>query len=139
MALFQEFSVFFGPDELEAMTAAYNAVWSLSPHRPSRHAKSGNYFQEEARPNHSCFGLHRRPKARATERRRIPGALCSSVVRLPLARRSLKRLPMGGYVIMKVLDILQIKGSGVKTVGAGNLGARALCAAARSADWSHDC
>ena len=27
MAPFQEFSVFFGPDELEAMTAAYNAVW----------------------------------------------------------------------------------------------------------------
>ena len=27
MAPFQEFSVFFGPDELEAMTVAYNAVW----------------------------------------------------------------------------------------------------------------
>ena len=27
MAPFQEFSVFFGPDELDAMTAAYNAVW----------------------------------------------------------------------------------------------------------------
>jgi hypothetical protein len=27
MAPFQEFSVFFGPDELEAMTTAYNAVW----------------------------------------------------------------------------------------------------------------
>jgi hypothetical protein len=24
---FQEFSAFFGPDDLEAMTAAYNAVW----------------------------------------------------------------------------------------------------------------
>lgn len=24
---FQEFTSFFGPDELEAMTAAYNAVW----------------------------------------------------------------------------------------------------------------
>ena len=27
MAPFQEFSVFFGPDELDAMTTAYNAVW----------------------------------------------------------------------------------------------------------------
>jgi hypothetical protein len=24
---FQEFNAFFGPDDLEAMTAAYNAVW----------------------------------------------------------------------------------------------------------------
>ena len=38
---FQEFSSFFGPDELDAMTAAYNAAWyqlwiagvAVTPHR----------------------------------------------------------------------------------------------------------
>jgi hypothetical protein len=62
---FQEFAAFFGPDELEAMTAAYNAAWyqlwlagiAVTLHPDAVRKKLGSFDRPSFSPMWSCAGV----------------------------------------------------------------------------------
>ena len=57
--IFKKYAAFFQPHELDALTAAYDAVWQqVRATKPIR-AERGLGAKEQPRADHSRFGLHR--------------------------------------------------------------------------------